>query len=314
MAEAAPLWAAVVLPFALVVAACCAASVDALLAASARCGPARGARDAVSRAATPLRATVRLFARRPRRTTAADTALTRLGAAVVPAAAVLACAVLPWGFTSVTDPTVGVVWFNAMEALAWAGVWLVGWGPNSTLSMIGGYRFLAQGLAYELPHMFALTTAALGAESLRVGDVVAAQSGLWFVVWMPVAFVVYLLSALGMSFWGPFGHPLGRDIASGVAVELGGVDRLLLLGGRWMLLVTTAGFSVPLFLGGGHGPLLPPWAWTLLKTGAVLALLVTARRMLPTARMDRYLEPAWMVLIPLTLAQALFVAVAVLDR
>ncbi|MDT9698399.1 NADH-quinone oxidoreductase subunit H [Streptomyces sp. P17] len=314
MPDSAPLWATVILPLALAVAAVITAGFDAVLTGAAERGPAGGVREAGLRALAPVREALRLLVQQPRRTTAADQLLARLGVVLVPVAAVLGGAVLPWGFRSVSDPSVGIVWFNAMEALAWAAVWLVGWGPNSALSLIGGYRFLAQGLAYELPHMFAITTAALGAESLRVGDVVAAQDGLWFVVWMPAAFVVYLLSALAMAFWGPFAYPLARDAAGGAAVELSGVDRLVLLGGRWMLLVVTAGFSVPLFLGGGHGPLLPGWAWTLLKTGAVLALLVAGRRLLPVLRMERYMELAWMVLVPLSLLQALFVAVVVLNR
>lgn len=314
MPDAAPLWATVILPAALAVAAVITAGFDAVLSGAAVRGPAGSVREAGQRAVAPLREALRLLVQQPRRTTAADRLLGRLGVMLVPVAAVLAGAVLPWGFRAVSDPSVGIVWFNAMEALAWAAVWLAGWGPNSALSLIGGYRFLAQGLAYELPHMFAITTAALGAESLRVGHVVAAQDGLWFVVWMPAAFVVYLLSALAMAFWGPFAYPLARDAAGGAAVELSGVDRLVLLGGRWMLLVVTAGFSVPLFLGGGRGPLLPDWAWTLLKTAAVLALLVAGRRLLPTLRMERYMELAWMVLVPLTLLQALVVAVVVLNR
>ncbi|MFJ9030629.1 NADH-quinone oxidoreductase subunit H [Streptomyces sp. NPDC102274] len=314
MSESAPLWATVVLPAVLVAAAVVTAGFDAALTAGAERGRAATPREWCVRAAAPVREGLRLLVQQRRRTTAADLALGRTGVVLVPVAAVLAGAVLPWGFRAVSDPSVGVVWFNAMEALAWAAVWLVGWGPDSALSLIGGYRFLAQGLAYELPHMFALTTAALGAESLRVGDVVAAQDGLWFVVWMPVAFVVYLLSAMAMSFWGPFGGPVGRDTAGGAAMELSGVDRLVFLGGRWLLLVVTAAFSVPLFLGGGQGPLLPGWAWTVLKTAVVLALLVAGRRLLPVLRMDRYMGLAWLVLVPLTLLQALFVAVVVLGR
>ncbi|MFE5852380.1 NADH-quinone oxidoreductase subunit H [Streptomyces sp. NPDC056500] len=314
MFDAAPLWATVILPVALVFAGAVTAGFDAVLSASAARGRAGSMREMGTRAAAPLREVLRLLVQQPRRTVAADTALGRTGVVLVPVAAVLAGAVLPLGFRSVSDPAVGIVWFNAMEALAWAAVWLTGWGPNSALSLIGGYRFLAQGLAYELPHMFAITTAALGAESLRVGDVVAAQDGLWFAVWMPVAFIVYLLSAMAMSFWGPFDHPLGRDAAGGAAAELAGVDRLVFLGGRWLLMVVTAGVSVPLFLGGGHGPLLPAWAWTLVKTALVLAALVAGRRLLPTLRMERYTEFAWLVLVPATLLQALVVAVVVLNR
>ncbi len=75
-----------------------------------------------------------------------------------------------------------------------------------------------------------------------------------------------------------------------------------------------AAVSVPLFLGGGHGPLLPGWTWTLLKTAAVLALLVWARRRVPGVRMERYVELAWVVLTPLAVVQALVVALVVLNR
>ncbi len=314
MAERAPLWAVFVLPAVLVVVAVAVAGLDAVLAAGARTGRIGSPRAAARHAVRPGREVLRHLVQQPRRTRAADLPLTRIGAALLPVAAVLAAVVLPLGFRSVSDLPEGIVWFNAMEALAWAAVWLAGWGPNSALSLIGGYRFLAQGLAYELPHMLAITTAALGAQSLRVGEVVDGQAGLWFAVWMPAAFGIYLLSAMAMAFWGPFDQPAGVDVAGGAAAELSGVDRVLFLGGRWLLLVVAAAFSVPLFLGGGHGPLLPGWAWTVLKTAAVLAVLVWARRRVPTLRMERYVELAWVVLTPLAVVQALFVAVVVLNR
>jgi NADH-quinone oxidoreductase subunit H len=82
--------------------------------------------------------------------------------------------------------------------------------------------------------------------------------------------------------------------------------------GRWLLLTSGAAMAVPLFLGGGAGPALPPWAWSAVKTLAVLGLLVWGRRRLPVIRADRYAELAWVVLIPLMVAQALAVALVVL--
>ncbi|MCY7342529.1 MAG: NADH-quinone oxidoreductase subunit H [Pseudonocardia sp.] len=310
MADALPLWSVVLLPVLLVVVTWATVAFDAALTARAAGGPS-GVGAAL---AVPVRETARLLVGQRRRTVAADVVLGRVGGAVLPVAALLAAAVLPWGRLPVADLDVGVVWFNAMEVLAWAAVWMVGWGSNSALALVGGYRFVAQGLAYELPHMFAIITAALGAESLRVTDIVDAQQDLWFVVIMPVAFVVYLLSAAAMTFWGPFDAPVSRDVAGGAAAELSGIDRLVFAGGRWMLFVAAAAMAVPLFLGGGGGPWLPAWLWVAVKTAAVLALLVWLRRKVPTLRMDRWTEFAWVVLIPATIAQALVVAIVVLQR
>jgi NADH-quinone oxidoreductase subunit H len=308
MVEAVPWWGGLLLPVVLAGFAVVAAMGDSVLVARDADGPVR---DAVLR---PLSVAAGLLVQQRRRTLAADVVLWRGGIAVLLVAAVLAALVTPLGRWAVADFSVGVVWFNAMEAVAWAAVWLVGWGGNSAFGLVGGYRFVAQGLAYELPHMFALITAGLGAESLRVADIVAAQHSVWFVVWMPVAFVVYLVSVLGMAFWGPFDQPVGRDIAGGAAAELSGVDRLLFAAGRWLLLVSGAAFAVPLFLGGGNGPVLPAWLWSVVKTVVVLGALVWARRRLPTMRMEKYQEIAWLVLIPLTLVQALVVAVVLLIR
>src|SRR6266571_4736625 len=192
-------------------------------------------------------------------------------------------------------------------------LWLAGWGPNAVLSLVGGYRFVAQGLAYELPLMFALISAAAGAQSLSVAGIAAAQRGhLWFAAWMPAAFAVYLASVYAFSFFGPFGYPAGRDLAGGVLAELSGPDRLVFQAGRWLLLTAGAAMAVPLFLGGGAGPLLPAWAWSAVKTVAVLILLVWGRRRLPVIRADRYAEVAWVVLMPLAIVQALAVALVVL--
>ncbi|MFI6291987.1 NADH-quinone oxidoreductase subunit H [Nonomuraea sp. NPDC050790] len=247
-----------------------------------------------------------------RRTLLPDRLLTRIGVVTLPVVAVLAALVLPVGERAVLDLGVGIVWFNAMEVGAWGAVWLAGWGVNSFFPLVGGYRFVAQGLAYELPHMFALITVALGAGSLRFADVVAAQQGLWFVVWMPVAFLVYVVSALAMAFWGPMAEPAGAGIAGGVTAELAGPDRLVFLAGRYALLVVAAAAAVPMFLGGGAGPWLPAQAWTAVKTVAVLALFAAIGRRVPAVRMDRFMTFAWMVLIPLSLVQLLVVGIVVM--
>lgn len=261
----------------------------------------------------PLRSSARLVLEQRRTTLLPDSLLWRLGCAAVPVLAVMSLAVVPIGGRTLWATSADLVWFNAMEALLWAAVWLVGWGPNAVHSLTGGYRFLAQSLAYELPLMFSLIVVGVGAGSLRTADVVSAQSGLWFVASMPVAFVVFLASAAAFAFWGPFAAPTGSDIAGGVTSELSGVDRLLVEAGRVIFLGATAAMAATLFLGGESGPWLPGPVWHLLKTIAVVVALVWAGRRLPVLRPDRVVEVAWTVLVPLTLLQALVCAVLLLS-
>ena len=260
----------------------------------------------------PVREGLRLLLVRRRTTLHPDALLWRLGGAAVFVSALLALAVVPIGDRAVVPSATGIVWFNAVEVLLWAALWLTGWGANSAAGLVGGYRFLALALAYELPFMLVLITAGLRGASLDPVVVAQSQSGLWSVVLMPVAFIVYLVSALAFSFWGPFSQPAAGDAAGGLLAELSGVDRLVILLGRYGWLAAAAAMSVPLFLGGGSGPLLPDLAWQLVKTLIVLLLLVAARWRWPLVRAERFAEIAWLVLLPAVLLQALVVAVFVL--
>lgn len=301
-------WAPALLVAGLLLLALSAACLDALLASRGREVPAG------RRVATPLQESARLLRQQRRTTVQADALLWRVTGPGLLVVAVLMVAVVPWGHRAVADLDVGVVWFNAMDVTVWALIWLAGWGPNSAHALVGGYRFLALGLGYELPLMFALTAPAVGADSLRLLDIAQAQQGLWFVVWMPVAFVVYCVGVLGFSVSGPFSTPAGADLSGGVLAEASGVDRLLVLAGRYALLSAGAAFAVPAFLGGGAGPALPPWLWSVVKSCLLLAGLVAARRRLPAVRPERFAEAGWLVLLPLTLLQLLVVAVVAVVR
>ena len=260
----------------------------------------------------PAGEVARLLVQRRRTTTAPDALLWRTGGAGLLVAAALMVAVVPVGDDVVADLPVGVVWFNAMDVLLWAFVWLAGWGAASGLSLVGGYRFVALALAYELPLMFAIVPPAVRAASLDVREVAAAQADRWNVVEMPLAFGVFLLCVCAFSLWGPFAAPAGDDLGGGVLAEVSGVDRLVVLAGRHALVAAGAAFSVPLFLGGGAGPVLPDPVWQLLKTLAVLAVLVVVRRRLPVLRPERFAEVGWVLLVPLTLLQVLLTSVIVL--
>ena len=258
---------------------------------------------------SPVRESARLLHQRPRRTVSADRLLWRASSSAVVPLAVLIVAFVPLGSHALVDHPLGVVWINALDVVAWAVVWLLGWGANSVMGLVGGYRFLALALGYELPLMFALTAPAIAAGSLDLSEIAAAQDGLWFVVWAPVAFAAYCWGVLGFSVRPPMDPGAGTDLNGGILAELAGVDRLLVLAGRYLLLVAGSAAAVPLFLGGGAGPLLPAWLWVLVKTGLLSAGLVVLGRRLPTLRPDKLLELGWVVVLPLVVAQDLVVSI-----
>ncbi|EUA12208.1 NADH dehydrogenase family protein [Mycobacterium kansasii 732] len=294
-----------------------AAGLLAVLALYAACldGVLTGGGDGARRgsAAIPLVEVARLMRQRRRTLVAADRLLWRIGGAGLIVVALLMVTVVPLGRWTLFDLDVGVAWFNAMDVMVWGLVWLAGWGANSAYALVGGYRFLAHGLGYELLLMFAVVAPAVAAGSLRVGDVAAAQSGLWYAVWMPVAFVVYSLGVVAFSLWGPFAPALGADIVGGVTAELSGVDRLVFLAGRYALLAAGPRSPCRFFSAAGRA-LVAGWLWVLAKTVALLTILVWLRRQIPAFRPEKFMEVAWVVLLPAVLVQDLIVAVIAVWR
>ncbi len=257
------------------------------------------------------REVARLLRQRRRRTLEADRLLWRIGGWGLFPVAVLLVALVPWGERALLPGSLGVVWANTLDVGVWALVWLLGWGANSVVGLIGGYRFLALALAYELPLMFALVAPAMAARSLDLAVIAEAQSSLWYAAWMPVAFAAYLIGVLGFAVQGPLAAPAGVDGSGGVLAELSGPDRLLVQAGRYALLGAGAAVAVPLFLGGDAGPWLPGAVWVLLKALLLTAALAWAAGRLPTLRVHRLMQPLWTVLLPLVVLQDLVVAVIV---
>lgn len=267
-----------------------------------------------ARVRAPFAETARLLRQRRRVVVGADGLLRTLGCVLPVTMALLMALVVPFDGRPVLDTGLGVVWFNMADVLAWAGWWLIGWGGNSVYALVGGYRFLAQALAYELPLMFALTTAAVAARSVDAAGVVAAQRGDGWYVWQqPVAAVVFVAAVAAFATWGPFAHPVGLDAAGGAEAELSGMDRLLVHVGRYALLAVSAAMGAALFLAGPAGPVLPGWLWALVKTLAVLVLLLGLRR-LPAIAAERAMRLSWVIVLPATLLQVLVTAVVTAGR
>lgn len=195
----------------------------------------------------------------------------------------------------------GIVYFGAAMAMVMIAVFLNGWSANSTFPLIGGYRFVAQALSYEMPLALVLIAAALPAESLSIPDIVRSQETIWNIVRQPLGFPLYLVAALGLAFWGPLNLPDAADLAGGTAAELSGTALLLWRGAQLAVVVAVAAMGAAAFLGGWLGPWLPGPVWMLLKTAAVIVLMIAAKHLVARVRLERFVVISWAVLIPVAL-------------
>ena len=247
------------------------------------------------------------------RTERPDAEAWALAPALLAGLAAVGIALVPLGpETSVTDPASGFVLYSAAVTYVMVAVYLHGWSANSTLPLIGGYRFVAQAFAYQIPFLLALLAPALPAESLAIGAIVEAQGSLWNVVRQPLGLPIFLVVSAGVTFSLPLDFPDAVDLAGGTAAEASGPHRLAWKGARAALLVMVAARGASAFLGGWHGPWLPGWLWVLGKTVLLLWVLIAASHMFARPRIESFVVFAWVVLLPLSLVNIFFAGAVLL--
>ena len=249
---------------------------------------------------SPIAKAALLLQQWPTRTERPDAMLWALAPAAYGGLAVLALSVIPLARNvAVADVRTGIVVFGAAEALTFVAVYLHGWSSNSALSLVGGYRFVAQGFSFMLVSMFVLIAVALPAESMSVGRIIESQAQLWNVIRQPLGLPLFVVVAIGAAFWGPLDLPDGRDLAGGTSTEISGPQRLAWVFARRAMLVTYAVMTASVFLGGYLGPVLPGPVWLAIKTVTLLIVFVAMGHLVGRFRPSRFVTQAWVLLLPL---------------
>ena len=229
-------------------------------------------------------------------------------------ASVLALAVLPLApGLIVADLATGALFVNAALVYVMVALVMAGWGPNGAYAMVAGWRFLGQLLGYSMPIVMAIAAIAMRAESLTTTRVVDSQDPLWNAGYQPFGFVVFFLAAMALAFLPPFDLPTAPgELAGGVEAEYTGWRLAIFRLARTLLILTIAAAITVFYLGGWLGPVLPPWAWSALKTLTVAAAMLLAGRYVPRLREEHLLAWWWKLGIPLALFNIFYVGVLLL--
>lgn len=195
----------------------------------------------------------------------------------------------------------GIVYLGALMVIAMLAYYLHGWSANSLFPLIGGYRFIALALSYEMPLVLVLIAAALPAESLDIAVIVDSQRGMWNAVRQPLGLPLYMVAALGLASRGPLDLADAEDLVGGTASDVSGARLVAWRFARFAILVAVCAIGAAVFLGGWLGPWLPPLVWLAIKTYALIVFLLAVSHTIGRVRLERFVVVAWAVLIPLAL-------------
>jgi NADH-quinone oxidoreductase subunit H len=264
----------------------------------------------------PLADLIKMLTKEDVRPAEADKWLYLLAPAMASIPAIMTFAVIPFGAPfslfgrtvtmQVTDLNIGLLFFMALSSIAVYGVALGGWASNSKYALLGSIRGLAQLISYELSMGLSLVPVVMLARSFRLSHIVQAQSEVPFIVYQPLAFVIFLISIVAECKRVPFDLPEAEgELVAGFHTEYSGMRFGLFFVGEYINIIVLGGLATTFFLGGWNGPWLPPFVWFAVKVAAFAFLFIWIRGTLPRLRYDQLMHLGWKALTPLALVNIL---------
>jgi NADH-quinone oxidoreductase subunit H len=241
---------------------------------------------------------------------AADRPVYRVAPAVALLPYLLVLVVIPLGPGLVASSLdLGLFFALAVTGVGVVGMLMAAWASANKYSLIGGLRGAAQLLAYELPLVRAAVSPAMAAGTLSLTGIAAAWRP-WWLLWQAPAAVVFFVAGLAEIRRPPFDMPIAdSELVFGYLTEYTGLRFALFLLAEYAGIVVIAALTSVLFLGGWQGPLLPDAVWTLLKIFALSFVVIWVRVAFPRLREDQLQRLAWLVLVPVALAQLVLTGV-----
>lgn len=255
----------------------------------------------------------------------ADKPLYVIAPMIVITAAISMAAVIPFGDKLVlfgreiklviADVDVGLLYLFAMASLGEYGVVLGGWSSGNKYGVLGSLRAAAQMISYEVSLGLAIIGVLILSGSMNLREIVNAQKEMWFIVYQPFAFILYMICAFAELNRAPFDMPEAEsELACGFNIEYSSMKFALFFFAEYTHMLAVAALATTLFLGGWHGPYLPGTLWFLIKVFLIVFVFIWVRATYPRLRYDQIMKLGWKVLIPLTILNLIVTAFFVTVR
>ncbi len=245
-------------------------------------------------------------------------------------AAFVVMAVVPFGpdWAVITDVNIGVLFVLAVSSVGVLALILAGWSSNSKYALLGALRSSAQMVSYEVSMGLAIIGALMFARTLSLSGIVAAQASdsIWFVLYQPVGFMIFLISGIAENNRAPFDLPEAEsELVAGFHTEYSGFRWSLFFMAEYAAMVVVTAVATTLYLGGWYFP----WVYRLEtagyhnlyvvislivflgKAGLLLYLYFWLRWTLPRFRYDQLMDLGWKWMLPAALINIVITATGV---
>jgi NADH-quinone oxidoreductase subunit H len=220
----------------------------------------------------------------------------------------------------VADLNTGVLFFLAVSSMEIVGLFMAGWGSNNKYALLSVMRAVNQIISYDLPFLFAALVPVLLAGSLRMSDIAAAQSGLWFIAYPVIgqlAFLAFIIAGVAAENRAPFDIlEAESELVAGFRVEYSGMKFAIIQLAEYAHVLGASFLGALLFLGAWAGPG-PAWlgpVWFLLKALVVFLVFTWIRWSFVRIRADQIMRVSWKLMLPATLLLLLATAVVIVLR
>ncbi len=246
------------------------------------------------------------------------------------ASAFIVFSVVPFGpdWAVIADVNIGLLLVLAVSSVGVLALILAGWSSNSKYALLGGLRSSAQMVSYEVAMGLSLIGALMFARTLSLSGIVSAQGSdsIWFVLYQPAGFLLFLISGIAENNRAPFDLPEAEsELVAGFHTEYSGMRWSLFFMAEYAAMVVVSAVAATVYLGGWYFPyveLLQERGYHnlyvvvsllvfLVKVSIILYIYFWLRWTLPRFRYDQLMDIGWKWLIPAALINIALSAIAI---
>jgi len=233
------------------------------------------------------------------------------------ASAFIVFSVVPFGpdWAVIADVNIGLLLVLAVSSVGVLALILAGWSSNSKYALLGGLRSSAQMVSYEVAMGLSLIGALMFARTLSLSGIVAAQGAdsIWYIVYQPVGFLLFLISGIAENNRAPFDLPEAEsELVAGFHTEYSGMRWSLFFMAEYAAMVVVSAVGATVYLGGWYFPfvyrletaghhnlyVIVSLLVFLIKASIILYIYFWLRWTLPRFRYDQLMDIGWKWLIP----------------